>query len=319
MCSLTSILIKDIASATAPGEIEMPTRTSSATDNHRSTTTCETRYHIILSGNDAYMGDLLTWWYHCQRVGLCCDPRLSDCCSTTTFYAEDEAIFKKLQHSKILRVKGSWETGTNHNKYNLTGQGRFTYSKKLRFNHMVSRRPSILCNEMMDCDHSAFEKATGPAAANKTMFLFFDLDTFVLQDPRPYFSGDFDFWGQDALNNNTGPFNTGFLAMRPTNGTLQVIREWRRLLERRTFKPSSNQKTFNNIVRSLNTTVHPKLLPVQQFLAGRPYDTADNNVAPLSSEVVVFHNNFCDVGCSKVERAKALGLWHPLEVEAIMG
>jgi hypothetical protein len=33
----------------------------------------------------------------------------------------------------------------------------------------------------------------------------------------------------------------------------------------------------------------------------------------------VFHNNYCDVGCSKVERAKTLGLWHPLEFEALMG
>jgi hypothetical protein len=87
-----------------------------------------------------------------------------------------------------------------------------------------------------------------------------------------------------------------------------------------TSSTTSTTATTTNTNTPLNVTILPKLLPVSQFLAGKAFENRDDEtLPPLSSEVVIFHNNFCDLGCSKVKRAKVLGLWHPVELEAIMG
>jgi hypothetical protein len=288
---------------------------------------CNTTWHLVVSGNDGYTEDLLTWWYHCRRVGLCCDPRLPTCCSTTTLYAEDEALFEKLQPSEILTVKKSWETGTGHVNFNLTGRGRFTYKKHWRFNHMMSRRPSLLCNEL---ELHATNSTNGRSSSN-SIVIFSDLDTFILQDPRPYLvssntvssndDSSIDFWGQDAQNSKTGPFNAGFMAFRSTPTTLSIIRQWRVMLENRVGKPSPNQMSFNRVVREHNDSVKAVLLPISQFQVGKSvahYITNETILEPLDPTIVVFHNNWCDKGCDKVQRAKDLGLWHPVALEEVI-
>lgn len=122
---------------------------------------------------------------------------------------------------------------------------------------------------------------------------------------------DVDFWGADAMNNYTGPYNCGFLALRPTEVMTDVISHWRKFLEKQT-KAKSNQRTFNNIVRRRDTAdLKHKLLPQAQFPVGKILEGTEITPSSLGSEVVVFHNNWCEGNCSKPQRARELGLWHP--------
>ena len=82
------------------------------------------------------------------------------------------------------------------------------------FNQLVSRRPYYMLSLLKDYEN----------------VLYSDIDTVWLQDPRPYFKGDYDFFAQldgvidgDSYVKGYLPyFCTGFLAMRNTPGTIQV-------------------------------------------------------------------------------------------------
>ena len=88
---------------------------------------------------------------------------------------------------------------TKWNDASLSGGGRFSYSEeKSGFGQLVSRRGSVLVEEI------------NLAKKEREILLFVDLDVMVLGDPRTFFCGNFDLWGQDASSYVTGPFNSGF-------------------------------------------------------------------------------------------------------------
>ena len=221
-------------------------------------------------------------------------------------YAEDQAMYQFYQTSRHIILKKAWEIPSKFTKsdWSDSRQQRFTYSdKQSGFRHLVSRRPTILLQELQAIPHEE---------RNVTRILFMDLDTIILQDPRPYFHGDYDFWGTDAQNDWSGPYNTGMLVLRPTPAMIRCIEGWRSYLEKQET-PKANQKTFNNVVRAMKDQIRHHLLPPNQFPVGKVL-LGRSAVGPhsLGNDVVVFHNNWCERGCSKPERARQLGLWNPL-------
>ena len=268
------------------------------------------RLRIVLSANMAYEGDFLNWFAHSSDAGLL-DER-----TRAVLYAEDENMFNTYSNSTKMEVKKSWEVGkTKWNDASLSGGGRFSYSEeKSGFGQLVSRRGSVLVEEI------------NLAKKEREILLFMDLDVMLLGDPRSFFCGNFDLWGQDASSYVTGPFNSGFLAMRPTSRMIATLELWRGLLESQK-EAGSNQRLFNDAVRNATASLglKHKLLPRQLFPAGRhvlskKIKTCLGPNVIHGADLIAFHNNWCSEAkkCHKTERARKLGLWKPVERGDIM-
>ena len=78
--------------------------------------------------------------------------------------------------------------------------------------------------------------------------IYSDIDTIWLQDPTPYFVGDFDLWVQldgvmtaKSIAKGYLPyFCTGFIAIRNTTASVTLLQEWIRELNE--FKDPLKQK-----------------------------------------------------------------------------
>ena len=78
--------------------------------------------------------------------------------------------------------------------------------------------------------------------------IYSDIDTVWLQDPTPYFVGDFDLWVQldgvmtaKSIAKGYLPyFCTGFIAIRNTTASVTLLQEWIRELNE--FKDPLKQK-----------------------------------------------------------------------------
>eukprot|EP00538_Stauroneis_constricta_P006759 CAMPEP_0119550362 /NCGR_PEP_ID=MMETSP1352-20130426/3888_1 /TAXON_ID=265584 /ORGANISM="Stauroneis constricta, Strain CCMP1120" /LENGTH=419 /DNA_ID=CAMNT_0007596183 /DNA_START=20 /DNA_END=1276 /DNA_ORIENTATION=+ len=303
-------------------------------------------WRIVITANMGYESDLLNWYFFCSKAKLCSnqsvaglgseqDGSLADACqplyAQVVLYAEDVAIYEKYKSSELITVKKAWEVGSKYNNVNLTGDGRFTYSNYARFGQMMSRRPSIVLKELedaqahssdMDLQWSSSKNSSDGGGtinadrhegqASNVLVLFMDLDTVILKDPRPYFVGDdVDFWAADAMNNYTGPYNAGMLAMRATNASITCVRKWRTALEAQKVA-TSNQRTFNSMVRKMGDSISHKQLKRNEFPIGKIFEGIGDdalNEHTLGADTVVFHNNYCENRCYKPDRLKKLGLW----------
>lgn len=267
------------------------------------------KWRVVVSANMAYEEDFLNWWAHCS------DSRLFDDRTRVILYAEDEEMYNTYAKSTKMEVKKSWEVGTKWNDTSLTGGGRFSYSETKGFGQMMGRRGGILVDEMK------IAKDEGERV------LFMDLDVMLLSDPRLFFCGEYDLWGQDASSYRTGPFNGGLLAMRPVSRMIATVEMWRDVLESRE-EAGSNQKAFNDAVRHVakEKGLKSKLLPSQLFPVGR-YANNKHVKACLgpsvihgAEHIVAFHNNWCSEArkCHKTDRARKLGLWKPVDREVVL-
>mmetsp|Transcript_310 Transcript_310/g.686 ORF Transcript_310/g.686 Transcript_310/m.686 type:complete len:445 (-) Transcript_310:114-1448(-) len=328
------------AATTAATAAATSTTTTTTTSTTTTTTTAQpphngrhdgnctiVQWRVVITGNLGYEKDFLNWYHHCSNAGICpanpsqkqqLNPSLSSSCGNepkfadVVLYAEDVALYEKYNSSKLITVKKGWDVGSKFNDTSITGDGRFGFSdKKKRFHQMMSRRPSILLKELELAQGDQRSAADNNGVKKEVNILFMDLDTVILKDPRPYFVGDYDFWAADAMNDWSGPYNAGMLAMKPTDISIDCVRRWRAFLEKQE-KAKANQKTFNNIVRRMNTTIAHKMLSRGEFPVGKVlleigYDSLNEHT--LEAGTVVLHNNYCEKECSKSDRLKRLGLW----------
>lgn len=258
----------------------------------------EQTWRIIVTANAHYEQDFLNWWRFCTNSGFCqaeidpCEP------VHVILYAEDEAMYSAYHNSTKISVKKAWTINSTFTDVELTGSQRFEYDDTKGFGHMMGRRPTILMHELDEISDL------------NTKVFFMDLDTMIVKDPRPYMQGGYDFWFTPSMSVK-GRYNAGVLVMRPTNLTRNVITRWRNDLEKN--RPNSNQLTFYKVVKQTPSLKH-KLLNSTEFPVGRILKYKANiSPASLGPDVVIFHNNFCQRGCSKPERAKQLGLWNPVD------
>ena len=83
---------------------------------------------------------------------------------------------------------------------------------------------------------------------NHSNLIYADIDAIWLEDPTSYLVGDYDFWAQLDGVMHAKPyakgflpyFCTGFLAMKNTTSSLNILREWMKELE--ISKSKSNEK-----------------------------------------------------------------------------
>ena len=144
-------------------------------------------WKVILAANAAYEEDLLNWWYFCFTQSHFCSCHVSE----IVLYAEDNALYERYQHAQRLRVEAPHSLhNTRYQNTALLGQGRFEYNNKdehgLGFREMMSRRPSIVVQELNRSLFNLQQEQQPPMNHQEEMILFSDLDVFLLQNPQPY-------------------------------------------------------------------------------------------------------------------------------------
>jgi len=218
------------------------------------------------------------------------------------FIAEDSAIHEKYKRSTKLIVKKGWEASEKFNETQLTSD--YMYGSRA-YMQLVSRRPSFLLEELKYGN-----------------VLYIDTDTVLRADPRPYFTGAFDFWARRNSHFRTGPdagkpiFCTGFMALRATENTKALVADWKQRLEIGK-RGQVNQGAFNKSVYncSVAKVLRGKALSEELFPTGDRYRTYTQEVR---DKVVMMHNNFCRGGICKQNRMEEYGLWNPATREAAL-
>ena len=276
---------------------------TTASDDAKTGTT-QDDWRIVVTSNFAFEKEFLNWWYHANRTGLFSDD------TSLVVYADDPKMYDKYAGSSKMQVKKAWEAGTRFQDIELTQSDKFVIGQP-GFNELVSRRPSILLQELY---------SGGPNV------LYMDLDVFLLQDPRSLFLGDYDFWAAEANNraqksSQHWVINSGFLALRPTTSTIECLTRWKNKLQESKVAVT-NQGPLNEVVTRMETErqLRVKLLLSRVFPVGKMYRDQDNgNLTALDKDVVAFHNNFCSTSKTcKIDRAKALGLWNEMDSSELL-
>ena len=108
--------------------------------------------------------------------------------------------------------------------------------------------------------------------------IYTDIDTVWLSDPRPYFKGegDVDFWSQiDGAIDGFPYFKgfipyicTGFLALKSTNKTMEMLTQWH-VITSRNRAINQDQNVLQKIVFELS--VNFRVLPIKYFPFGKAY------------------------------------------------
>ena len=148
----------------------------------------------------------------------------------------------------------------------------------MNFNKLVSHRPAHILDLMKEHPN----------------IIHSDVDALWLQDPRPYFEGNGDFFAQlDGVIEGAPYFQgylpyfcTGFLAIRKTKSIVDLLNAWKTELEIQVT--GSDQVLFNSLVHKLN--IDGKPLPMTKFACGTLY--FEQMPEKFQKQVVVVHNNF---------------------------
>ena len=196
--------------------------------------------------------------------------------SKVVVFAEDKYTYDKYSGVEGLDV---WHP------VNDTGPTSALDYNTLLYKQIVSRRSSHLLRLFEAYSH----------------IIYTDIDTVWLQDPRPYFAGDYDLWAQmDAPHY----ICTGFMALRKSNDILKLLMLWNNALMQ---KNQLNQPVFNSLLHE--SSVKYLELSTVQFPSGQ---VLWQNIAAKIPQAVVVHNNFIIGKQSKISRFQQSKLWKPL-------
>ena len=167
------------------------------------------------------------------------------------------------------------------------------------FNLLTSRRPFYLSTLI-----KVHEK-----------IIYSDIDTVWMGDPRPYFKGNgIDFWAQiDGVIDGSPyikgyvPFIcTGFLALKRTSKTLDMLQQWQEITSRNKLL-DQEQNMLQKI--AFESAINFGVLPIRHFPYGLVYFNAMRKED--RSRVVVLHNNYVFGKEKKIQRFKNHQLWAP--------
>ena len=163
------------------------------------------------------------------------------------------------------------------------------------FNQLTSRRSRYLLDLLQQHDS----------------IIYTDIDTIWRKDPRPYFTGSFDFWaqigglfdGSPHLDGYLPIVCTGFLALQSTPKTKELFNNW--YAEMLKYPDRQDQDVFQYVV--YQSDVDFRVLPIKYFPCGREYFELMSN--DLREQVVLIHNNMIVGKYAKIQRFKEFDLW----------
>ena len=227
---------------------------------------------VLLTFNNGYIEFFQNWFWHFNRLQLQVP---------VIVIAEDDACFNKLkslyENTGSVRVERS-----NRNNTELVAD-----YKSPSFNSIVGGRPIHILKQLKLGDN----------------VIYCDVDSVWLQNPFPYFSGDFDIWAQ--LDGSR--ICTGFLAIKTNNRTIDFTSEWVHYLAGQNNK-NHDQHGFRVVYeKSDKLKLQLKILDSDLFPAGNMYFNHFDD--EKRTKVVVVHNNYIRGYDEKLERFKKFHLW----------
>jgi rhamnogalacturonan II specific xylosyltransferase len=234
----------------------------------------ENDWAILLTFNNAFYELFLNWMWYFERLFL----HLK-----VIAIAEDELAYSRLQEFKSSFSGLEIEVVRSHiisiNKSVSMKNGKEDYMR------LVSARPAYILHYL-----------------NRGIdVLYCDVDTIYVRDPTPYLIGDFDMW---MLTTKQGQVcNSGFMAIRSNNRTINLMNKWKEKLE---TKLQTNQPALNML---LNTTkdIHLKRLNESLFANGPDFEHLN---AEQRQNIVVVHATHSYGSSEKKERIKRWNLWY---------
>jgi rhamnogalacturonan II specific xylosyltransferase len=221
---------------------------------------------ILLTVNDAYFDFFQNWHFAYRKLNIN---------YTIIIVAEDETVYKKLRpfQSESMTIENSGHEDVN--KYAAYGSKEFS--------KLVSQRPTHILRHL----------------TKGVNILYSDIDMVWLQNPFPYFTGDFDMWIElDSINN----YCTGLMAIKSNRNCLRLIKTWQNSLQ---HKQEIDQTAFNKVVR--NATIDISILDNRIFPTGRQYFGKFTDKQRASA--VVVHNNWIVGKQAKLNRFQKYKLW----------
>lgn len=254
-----------------------------------------TDWRIVVSTNAGFEHVFLNWYKSLVKTGL--DKEMP-----VILIADDSEVYDRYKNSTKLTVRQGWQATEKFSDPTLTGD--YKYGSR-NYKRLVSRRPALVLDELQHGN-----------------VLYIDIDTVLREDPRPFFKGNYDFWGQKHRHlKSSGPdrgkptFCTGFLALRNTEPTMTLVRDWKERLE--LGEGRLNQGEFNKAVYACDAKdkLRAKALPEVQFPTGNRYR---NYSQEKRDRAVMMHNNYCRGGDCKQTRMEQYGLWDPATVQELL-
>ncbi|XP_033624314.1 UDP-D-xylose:L-fucose alpha-1,3-D-xylosyltransferase 1-like isoform X2 [Asterias rubens] len=136
--------------------------------------------------------------------------------------------------------------------------------------------------------------------------LFSDVDTFWLRDPFLFFQGNFDM-ALEEDNHEPASYCAGFVYFRPTERTMQFVKEWIRFMANdKTMKP--DQVVMNIMIRrKVIAGLKLRVLDSNKFPNGKLF--FDDEWRKDKKDFVVVHNNWIVGHDPKVERFRNCSMW----------
>jgi rhamnogalacturonan II specific xylosyltransferase len=227
---------------------------------------CHNNWTILLTVNDAYFDFFQNW--HLAYCKLNINYPI-------IIVAEDKTVYKKLRpfQSESVTIEKSGHEDVNKSA---------AYGSK-DFSKLVSQRPTHILRHL----------------TKGINILYSDIDMVWLQNPFPYFTGDFDMWIElDSINN----YCTGLMAIKSNRNCLRFIKTWQNSL---LLKQEIDQTAFNRVVKI--ATINISILDNRIFPTGRQYfGTFTDKQRALA---VVVHNNWIVGKKAKLNRFKKYKLW----------
>ncbi|XP_022084582.1 UDP-D-xylose:L-fucose alpha-1,3-D-xylosyltransferase 3-like, partial [Acanthaster planci] len=161
------------------------------------------------------------------------------------------------------------------------------------YNAMVNKRPAYIY-QLLQRGHDV---------------LFSDVDTVWLNDPFPYFQGDFHVAVEEDQHKPYVAYCAGFVFFRAAEKTREFVREWLRRLHRSKTKISDqvlmNEMLTKNQIPGLRTMV----LPSEIFPNGKLFFMTPGWRQLHRQSAAVVHNNWIQSKEKKLQRFKDHGLW----------
>ena len=227
---------------------------------------------VLMTVNNAYLSFFQNWFWNFERLHL----RVP-----VIVIAEDDACFEMLKalykDKRLIKVVRNENDGTDP----------LIFDRSPAFNRLLRERHSHILQQLN---------------LGKDV-VFCDVDSVWLQNPFPYFSGDFDIWAQfDGCQ-----IREGFMAIKSNNQTIDFISEWKYYLVVRHINGDAEDD-----IRVVSENPHEWELRLKTLASDR-FPTGDEYLNDFDDEqrsnVVVVHSNHIQDYEGKMEALKKFHLW----------
>ncbi|XP_041453573.1 UDP-D-xylose:L-fucose alpha-1,3-D-xylosyltransferase 3-like [Lytechinus variegatus] len=234
---------------------------------------------ILATTNTAFLDFTENWLESLKRVNIT---------DHVNIIAEDKSAYEELSKRSDIKLKIFLTNETNVPATFL----RFGTEKYIQ---MVNKRPMYVL--------SYLRKGID--------VLFSDVDTVWLQNPMPFFYGEYDIHiGRDVYEKERNDVCAGFVYYSATNAAINLVVKWIDLIQ---AKPKINDQILLNQLfknKYIRTALKVNYLDQRKFVNGKDYFNPEWRMKNSNIKPVVVHNNWIIGHDIKIQRFKNVSMWY---------